>query len=155
MCPILMMSMTVLMTDPEWRGELEGAHYGRITVIGNRYTQSRYVKAFVPIETGAKMKYGNVKAGRDALRSTLIFDIDPNTRQFPSVEIDTNSSNQQYLDVVIRIIDKPENDLSFSIIDAYRSGILYLLFQNEEDNQQCKVSVSRIIRCLLPLNNQL
>lgn len=82
---------------------------GRIIIEGNTDTPDRYIRDLVPLRPGAKLNFRELRASAERLRLSQYFVVNPWQDIVPTVEILPNELDSKFLDIRIRIQEKPLN----------------------------------------------
>lgn len=96
-----------------------GSHrVGRIIIEGNYQTPDRVILDMIPFRPGQKLSGRDLLAAQDRLRTCGHFPVNPWRGIGPSVQLLPNELDFEFLDVRIRIEEKPGNWLRFGAADV-------------------------------------
>jgi hypothetical protein len=102
-----------------------GAHrVGRVIIEGNDQTPDRVILECIPFRPGQRLSGGDLLAAQERLRKCGHFPVNPWRGIGPTVQLLPNELDSEFLDVRIRIQEKPGNWLRFGAADVVTAAAL-------------------------------
>jgi hypothetical protein len=137
----VLVALAVSIPGPEFFVEAAGARYGRIIIEGNTETSDRWILDLVQMRPGMKISAREMRAARERLRESRYFATNPWQGVEPRVELIQNELGDSYMDVRVRVVEKPSNWLRFGVADVViatslnnptdaREAVLWLLYES-------------------------
>jgi hypothetical protein len=110
--------------QPEFRGPVSGARYGRIIIEGNTDTPDRVILEHLDMRPGQKILFGQLQTARNRLYDCGAFMTNPWRDTGPTVVLLTNDLDEQFLDVLVRVEERPGNWLAFGMLELVEAMII-------------------------------
>jgi hypothetical protein len=126
----LLLALFVLALEPEFFVEAAGARYGRIIIEGNTDTPDYRILDLVQMRPGMKLSAREMRAARERLRESGYFAINPWQGTAPRVELLPNELDNSFMDVRIRVDERPGNWLVFGIWELIESTAVAVAYLN-------------------------
>jgi outer membrane protein assembly factor BamA len=101
-----------------------GSRVGRIIIEGNTDTPDHVILEQVPMRPGARFRSADLNAARDGLRRCGYFPVNPWQGVGPTVQLSPNELDSEFVDVRIRVNERPGNWLRYGMSEVLRSGVL-------------------------------
>jgi len=123
---MLLTSLVVLsisLAGSEHFAEAAGAYYGRIIIEGNEDTPDSVILGELEFRPGQKVTAAAMRAARERLRACGAFRSNPWRGTGPTVELVPNVLDSGFVDVRIRIQERPGNWLVFGLAGAIESAM--------------------------------
>ena len=117
-------ALLALAGDLEFTAPLTSARYGRIIIEGNTDTPDRVILDRTAFQPGKRIAFGEVGAARESLRACGVFKSNPWRGEGPTVQFLRNELGDTYLDVFVRIEERPGNWIAFGLAELLESGVL-------------------------------
>src|SRR5262245_22220665 len=117
-------ALLALAGDLEFTAPLTGARYGRIIIEGNTDTPDRVILDRTAFRPGKRIGFGEACAARESLRACGVFKSNPWRGEGPTVQLLRNELDDTYLDVLVRIEERPGNWIAFGLAELLESGVL-------------------------------
>ncbi len=129
--------ISALAPEPEFR-------VGRILVVGNTDTPDRVIlNRLVGLAPGRKASPATLRRAEGRLRAIGVFKSNPWRGTGPTVEVFPNELDNEYFDVLIRVVERPGNWVPFSLAEVIRA---YLQFDNYLFVMESMQMVGRAVR---------
>jgi hypothetical protein len=125
---VAVVALTALLSEPEFSAPLEVARFGRIIIEGNTDTPDRVILHLVEFRPGQIIQFGRVGRARAALRQCGVFQSNWWRGEGPTVELLPNEFDSQFLDVRVRVVERPGNWFVFGLTGIVEGAIISTLF---------------------------
>lgn len=99
------------------QGEDRPTRVGRVNIEGNTATPGDVILKLFELHPGQAMNPRNVRAGEERLRKCGLFRVNRWRSISPTVEIVPNDFGNEYLDVWIRVEERPWNFVAFALTE--------------------------------------
>ena len=96
---------------------------GRIVIEGNTHTPDRVILDMVPFRPGQKLRTADLLAARERLRKCGYFPVNPWRGVGPTVQVLSNEFDSEFLDVRVRVNERPGNWLRFGAADVVVAAV--------------------------------